>query len=82
MVERQGGAEDITSTVPFIGGTELAELQAGQLYEATRTFHSNPGETLVQKRARLDIIFGDVVTEERGVFEKRLGYWGYSRDVP
>ena len=82
LVEWQGGATEISSQVPFISGSEMTELQAGQLYEVSRSFNSNPNETLPQKRARLDVMFAEVVSEVQADFQDILGYWGYSRDVP
>jgi len=82
IVEWQGGAAIIESVVPFIEGSELTQLQAGELYEVQRVFHSNPNETLAQKRDRLDAIFADARTEVQQNFQSVLGYWGYSRDVP
>jgi hypothetical protein len=68
--------------VPFISGDELAQLQAGELYEVRRTLNSNPTETLAQKRAKLDAMFASIVSEVQADFVDRLGFWGYSRDVP
>ena len=84
IVEWQVNAEQPTvqSSVPFIEGTELTQLQAGELYEVVETFNSNPNETLAQKRARLDARYADVVTEQQAELQKVLGYWGFSRDVP
>jgi len=82
IVEWQGGAAAIVSNVPFIEGPELTQLQAGELFEVRRTFHSNPDETLAQKRAKLDVMFADVQAEEQQNFQDILGYWGYNRDVP
>ena len=82
IVEWQGGATEIASRVPFISGAEETQLQAGELYEVGDKFNSNPGETLAQKRTRLDAIFTARVTEIQADFQDVLGYWGYDRDVP
>ena len=82
IVEWQGGTENIASQVPFITGTELTQLQAGEVYEVQRPFNSNPNETLVQKRDRLDAMFATITTEVQANFQDILGYWGYSRDIP
>ncbi|GAF93443.1 unnamed protein product [marine sediment metagenome] len=82
IVEWQGGAENIQSSVPFIAGAELTQMQAGELYEVSETFNSNPTQTLADKRDALDARFADVVSEVQADFQDRLGYWGYSRDVP
>ena len=81
IVEWQGGAANIASSVPFISGAELTQMQAGELYEVSETFNSNPIETLTQKRDRLDIRYGELVTEVQADFQDSLGYWGYNRDV-
>lgn len=82
IVEWQGGATAIESRVPFIEGSELTQLQAGELYEVVRTFNSNPNETLAQKRDKLDAMFASVQVDKQQDFQDILGYWGYSRDVP
>lgn len=84
IVEQQTSTEEplVRSVVSFITGTELTQLQAGELYEVAEPFHSNPNETLAQKRTRLDARYAEVVTETQARFQKTLGYWGYSRDVP
>lgn len=81
IVEWQGGASAITSRLPGIG-TELTQLQAGELYEVSRTFNSNPNETLAQKRARLDVYFAEAKVNEQARLSAILSYWGYQRDVP
>ena len=82
IVGWQGGASAISSGVPFISGDELTQMQAGELYEVSRTFNSNPTDTLIQKRDKLDIMFSDVTSEVQADFQDVLGYWGYSRDIP
>lgn len=72
----------VQSAVPFIDGTELTQLQAGEVYEVVEEFHSNPGEPLAKKRTDLDARYADVVEEQQALYQKVLGYWGYSRDVP
>lgn len=81
IVEWQGGAVNINSSVPFISGAELIQLQAGELYEVQETFSSNPNEVLAQKRDKLDSRYAEVVIEVQADFQDCLGYWGYSRDV-
>ena len=80
IVEYQGGAP-IKSVLPN-PGTEQAQLDAGELYEQVYTFNSNPTETLLEKRGRLDEMFNDNRADVQGDLAKILGYWGYSRDVP
>lgn len=80
IVEWQGGAP-IQSVLPSIGG-EQTQLDSGALYEAMEEFHSNPNETLIEKRDRLDTRFGELQTEKQAELQKVLSYWGYNRDVP
>ena len=82
MVEWQGGASGIASQVPLISGAELTQLQAGELYEVSRPFNSNPGETLIQKQNKIDAMFNEIKAEVQNDFQDILSYWGYSRDVP
>ena len=81
MIEWRGGASEIASQVPFISGAELTRMQAGELYEVSRSFNSNPGETLIQKQNKLDVMFNEIKAEVQSDFQDILGYWGYSRDV-
>lgn len=82
VVEFQGGTVNIGSEVPFIAGTELAQLQAGELYEIARYLNSNPGETLSEKRERLDTMYTELVPNTQSRLQNMLSYWGYSRSVP
>jgi hypothetical protein len=80
IVEWQGGAP-IESELPNIG-TEQAQLDAGELYERGYPFHSNPNETLEEKRDKLDLMFAEKLGDVQDEVEKVLGFWGYERDVP
>ena len=82
IVEWQGGTENISSEVIFISGAELTQLQAGELYERGYPFNSNPNETLIEKRDKLDAMYTEKLADEQDKIVKVLGYWGYSRDVP
>jgi len=55
IVEWQGGAP-VQSILPN-PGTEQAQMDAGELYEQSYEFSSHPGETLAQKRAKLDALY-------------------------
>jgi len=81
LVEWLGGASVIASAVPFIDSAELTQLQAGELFEVSEAFYSNPSETLIQRRDRLDVRYSQLVTTTQTVLQRMLGYWGYSRDV-
>lgn len=83
IVEWQGGAP-IVSRLPS-PGAEQTQLDAGEIYELTEAFNSNPNETLAQKRGRLDArwtelasVAGDFIQD----LQNKLGFWGYERDVP
>ena len=80
LVEWQGGSSNITSRIPN-PGTELTQLQSGELFEEIRIFFSVPAETLLEKRNRLDAMFANVVSDTQARLQAILGYWGYSHDV-
>ena len=82
IVEYQGGTASIDSVVPFIDGTELTQLQSGELWEVQAIFHSRPGESLAEKQARLDVMFSDVSSAEISKLQNVLGFWGHSRVIP
>lgn len=82
LIEFQGGSGAITSAVPFIEGTEETQMKAGEVFEVVESFNSNPLETLSQKRDKLDSRHGELVTQVQQDFQDRLGFWGYSRDIP
>lgn len=71
-----------TSIVPTIESAEQAELDAGALMEHVYRFKSRPGESLVDKRAALDIAFESEQTRVLALLSNRLNFWGYARDVP
>ena len=81
LVESLGGPP-VVSAVPFITAAEQRQLDDGELYERVYSLHSHPGETLLQKRDRLDLQWPgqrDIALQEL-IF--KLSLWGYSRDVP
>jgi hypothetical protein len=80
IVEWQGGVP-IRSILPN-PGTEQAQLDAGELYERQYEFSSHPGETLAQKRAKLDDWYTLNAVLIQAELVKVLGFWGYERDVP
>ena len=81
VVEWQGGASAIESQVPGIG-SELTQLQAGELYEVSERFNSNPNETPAQKQAKLDARWTEIRTVEVVSLEQVLSYWGFERVIP
>ena len=80
LIQSLGGEQ--LSGVPFIDAGEQAQLNAGELYEYSATFHTYPGETTLQKRDRLDALWAETQTRVLQQLSYRLSYWGYSRDIP
>ncbi len=79
LVEMLGAT---ASAVPSITPVEQALLDAGELYEHSMMFHTHTGESLAQKRTRLDArwtALGASVIAELAI---RLSVWGYERMVP
>ena len=81
VVQYQGGAP-IASSLPWITGAEQTSLDSGEIVERSAPFHSNPNQTLTQKRDAIDIMFADKTTEVQDDLGNVLEYWGYDRDVP
>lgn len=77
----QTGLNLVVSRVPFIAPVEQTQLNDGELYEHLVTFNTHPGETLIQKRDRLDALYQAYQTLIQDRLQNRLSYWGYSRDV-
>jgi hypothetical protein len=75
-------AGTVTSQVPFIDAGEQSQIDAGELVEESYRFTTHSGETLAQKRDRLDAIYPVAVTRVQDEWAKRFSYWGYGRDVP
>ena len=78
----QAGLSPEVSAVPFITAAEQIQLDDGELYEHTRRFWTHPGESLLAKRERLDVLYTAMRTKIQAHFQHRLAYWGMSRDVP
>ena len=80
IVEWQGGApiQSILSNI----GAEQTQLDAGELYERSYTFHSNPNETEPEKQARLDTIWDEKRIEIQAELIEVLSYFGYTRTIP
>jgi len=80
LVQMLGGSQP--SVVPFIAQAEQDALDAGELYEYSTQFYTNPGETTLEKRARLDALWEEKRIRVQASLAYRLSYWGYSRDIP
>ncbi len=73
---------DFESQVLNITPEELASIVAGELVEESIRFTTHPGETLVQKRDRLDTLYGLAVTRVQAEWQQRLSCYGFEREVP
>lgn len=80
LIQSLGGSQ--ASSVPWIDAGEQAQLAAGELYEFSYRYATNPSDTLLDKRAYLDTLFSALSTVVMGQIETRFAYWGYDRDVP
>lgn len=69
------------SVVPGISAEELTSLRAGELVEVSHRFCTHPGETLLQKRDRLDTVYGIAVSRIQAEWSQRLSCYGFERDV-
>ena len=69
------------SAVPTIRAAEQLRLENGEVYEHHFMFHSNPGETMGAKQARLEIAYAAERNKVVGNVLTRFSYWGYSHDV-
>ena len=80
IVQWQEGAP-IQSRLTDIGA-EQTQLDAGELYERSYSFNSNPGETQAEKQTRLDAMWNEKKIEGQAELLKILSYWGFTRDIP
>lgn len=78
LVEMLGNT---TSVVPELSTGEQAQLDNGELYEHSITFHTHSAETLVQKRARLDARWTALSASVIAELAVRLSVWGYEGTV-
>lgn len=69
------------SAVSSIASEELASLQNGELVEVPYRFCTHPGESLVQKRDRLDVVYDSVVDRVQAEWQQRLSCYGFEREV-
>lgn len=61
---------------------EMDQITNGEIYEHVEQMDTNPGETLVALRNKIDARYNSLLANERPRIEKRLTYWGFDRDVP
>lgn len=79
LVEMLGST---TSVVPGLDAGEQALLDAGERYEHSITFNTHVGESLAQKRARLDAKWATLSASVIAELAVRLSVWGYERNLP
>lgn len=80
IVQYQGGAP--IQSILTDPGAEQTQLDAGEIYERSYTFNSNPNETPAQKQAKLDALWGTKNSEVQDELQKVLSYWGFERTIP
>ena len=76
-------AESI-SAVPWLQtdfSDEHTAIQAGAVYEASRSVRLPAGLTPVQKRDRLDAYYNHIKSEILSEIQDRMAFWGFNRDV-
>ena len=81
IVGLQGGAP-IASQLTNISLEEQGELDTGRLYEAAVALNTYPAETINDKIANLDALWGATRTRVYTELGFQLQYWGFSRDIP
>ncbi len=74
--------ETITSSYPGIDAGELAQMQAGEVYEETDTIVFDGKLTDAQKRDLIDAAWTAKNSTFLARFSAGLNFWGYDRDVP
>lgn len=80
LISALGGSQ--VSVVPGLAGAEQTQLTAGELYEHVELVATNPGETATAYRDRLDAIFTARKASILAAMQRRLDYYGFSRNVP
>lgn len=61
---------------------EKNQIVAGELYEHSESFNTNPGETATVLRDRIDARYQQLVSVVQGQVQSRLSYFGFQRNVP
>ena len=79
MVEYQGGAP-IASALTNIGA-EQTLLDAGEIFEKSYSFNSNPNESPAQKQSKLDALWATKRVDETVRLSHILSYWGFNRTI-
>lgn len=82
IVEWLGGTSEIKSQCPFIDSGELAQMVAGEIFEVVLPFYSNPSMGLTAKRDALVALWTSEQAATQIKIQNKLGYWGYSYDIP
>lgn len=71
-----------TSAVPHITAPEIALIEAGELYEFSFEYFTNPAILLAAKRDELDAKFAILSAGVIAQLEARYEFYGLDRDVP
>ena len=74
-----------TSQVPWLTGTEVTQLQCGELCEVVREVEYKVINTDQQKQTAIDAKYTELSSGESSILKKlqaQLKYWGKNRDVP
>lgn len=72
----------VTSQVKNLDAGEQTQLNDGEIFEYVEVFHTNPGETLAQKRNKIDTRYSNLIAPVQNRLRERFAYWGFSRNVP
>lgn len=80
IMAAQLGADWI-SAVPHITAGEIAQVEAGELYEFLFVYFTNPSVPLSTKRDELDAKFAVLSAGIIAQLEARFEYYGLDRDV-
>lgn len=72
---------DWASTVPHITIGEKTQILAGELYEHSWGYDTQPGMSLVEKREELDAKFTTFSVGIIAQLEARYEFYGFDRDI-
>lgn len=80
----RGGTTQMTTGVGagLITAAEVTQIQAGEIYEHSELVDSNPGESAVTIRDRVDARYTALVSAVNTRLQRELTYWGFDRNVP
>lgn len=70
------------TTAGKITAAELAQIQAGEIYEHVEPFFTSPGEAANALRDRVDLRYTALLAIVPARLQRQLTYWGFDRNVP